>query len=600
MPLTHVRRLLSPILAAALLLSPQIPAAATSANAPSAAAGATAPTAAAPTAVSAQTRRAGSLAPGKTNYAVPSNAMYVVPAGSRTSGSGSKASPIAGVQRAINAAPSGSTLVLRAGTYRESVAVPFRKKLTVQSAPGEAVWFDGSRRVSDWTRSGSTWVAPWSTFFDSRVSFTAGQDETSWWVNRAYPMAGHPDQVWLGGRQLSQVGSRAAVKAGTFYADKARKQLVIGTNPTGKVVEASALAKAIKIQGEGTTVRGIGVQRYATTTALMGAVSAEVDDITLENVVIRDNATVGLFIWNDDKRIRNVTVSGNGMLGIGVNRAKNLQVRNTLVTGNNTSRFNHAPVAGGMKISRGTDVTVSESIFSANIASAGLWFDVSSSNLKVTNNVLVDNGREGLEIELSHRALVAGNYIARNLNNGAFVFDSDDVDIWNNTFVGNKKTITYMQDERRQSDPALKAKIPWVTRDIVVRNNVMAYGAGPCPVLSQDLTNRWYGKDFGISQDANLYHRQSASSPANFACWADGPKGTRGVTTIEAFRNLTGSDRRSVLRQGAPIVDAATWQLTVSNPVTGAYPLPAAIATAVGVSAKTATVGAPRPPVVAR
>ena len=530
----------------------------------------------------------------------PSDAIYVVPAGSRNSGSGTQSNPVAGAQQAIDDAPSGSTLVLRAGTYRESIVVPFYKKLTIQSAPGEAVWFDGSRPVTGWTQSGSTWAAPWSTFFDGRVSFSAGQDETSWWVNKANPMAGFPDQVWIDGTALTQVGSRSAVTTGTFFVDQGAKQLVIGSNPSGHGVEASALAKAIKVQGEGTTLRGIGVQRYATTTALLGAVSAEVDGITLENMVIRDNATVGLFVWNNDKTLRNLTVTGNGLLGIAVNAADDLTLENSLVTGNNAAKFNYTPVAGGVKMSRASNVTVSHNIISDNVGATGLWFDVSSSKLNITDNVFEGNGREGLEIELSQTAVVAGNYIVGNLNSGVFVFDSGDVDIWNNTVVGNGRTITYMQDERRQEVSSLKTAIPWITSDVIVRNNVLSYGGQACPMLTQDLTTRWYGNDFGISQDANLYHRTSATSPSNFACWADGPNGTRGFTTIESFRAQTGGDGKSVLREGAAVVDPGTWQLTAASPVTGAYPLPSNVASALDLPAQPRTVGALELPVTAR
>lgn len=543
---------------------------------------------------------AGSTAVGQTTYAAPADAVYVVPAGSRSSGSGTRTDPVAGAQRAIDIAPNGATLVLRTGTYHESLSVPFFKKLTIQSAAGEAVWLDGAQPVAGWVRSGDTWSAPWSTFFDSRVSFSVNQDETSWWVNNANPLAGHPDQVWLDGGRLAQVGSRSAVTAGTFFVDQSAHQLVIGSDPSGRAVEASTLAKALKIQGAGTTVRGIGVQRYATTTALMGAVSAEVDGITLENMVIRDNATVGLFAWNDDKTFRNLTVTGNGLLGIGVNAAKNLTIENSVVAGNNVSKFNYAPVAGGVKISRGTDVKVRNNVISDNVGSTGLWFDVSSSNLTVAGNVLEGNGREGLEIELSQTATVAGNYIVGNLNSGVFVFDAGDVDIWNNTMTGNGRTITYMQDERRQEVSSLSSLIPWITSDVVVRNNVLSYGGQACPILSQDLTSRWFGNDFGISQDANLYHRASASSPTNFACWAAGSSGTRGITSIEEFRSVTGGDAKSVLVQGAPVVDPGSWQLTAASPVTAAYPLPSNIATALGVSAQTSAIGAPLPPVSAR
>lgn len=543
---------------------------------------------------------AGSMPVGQTSYPAPANAVYVVPGGRSASGKGTQADPISGVQRAIDTAPSGTTLVLRGGTYRESVTVPFRKKLTIQSAAGEAAWFDGSRPVTGWTRAGSVWTAPWSTFFDSRVSFSAGHDETGSWVNKANPMAGHPDQVWFDGRRLTQVASRSAVTAGTFFVDQGARQLVIGADPQGHAVEASALAKALKIQGEGTTVRGIGVQRYATTTAQLGAVSAEVDGITLENMVIRDNATVGLFAWNDDKTFRSLTVTGNGLLGIAVNDARNLKIQQSVVSGNNASRFNYTPVAGGVKLSRASNVTVSQSIISDNVAATGLWFDVSSSNLTVSNNVFKGNGREGLEIELSQTARVAGNYFVGNGNSGVFVMDSGDVDIWNNTFIGNSRTLTYMQDERRQEVSALRASIPWVTSDIVVRNNVLSYGGGACPILSQDLTQRWSGNDFGISHDANLYYRSSATSPTNFACWADGARGTRSFTTLDEFRAHTGGDRSSTLLQGGNVIDANTWQLKIANPISGLAAAPDKVAAAMGVQTGSRVIGAPQPPVTAR
>jgi hypothetical protein len=119
-------------------------------------------------------------------------------------------------------------------------------------------------------------------------------------------------------------------------------------------------------------------------------------------------------------------------------------------------------------------------------------------------------------------------------------------------------------------------------------------------MLVQDLTTKWFGNQFGISQDANLYHRSSASSPANFACWADGPKGTRGITTIEEFRAQTGNDGKSVLVEGAAVVDSGTWQLTTANVGVSASALPGKVADALGVSLQTRTIGAPLAPVTSR
>ena len=92
----------------------------------------------------------------------------------------------------------GQTIVLRAGTFHESVVV--NKDVTIQSYPHEAAWLDGSSLVTGWARSGSSWkVGGWTTKFDSSPSYTRGSSGSTaagWsFINPSYPMAAHPDQV---------------------------------------------------------------------------------------------------------------------------------------------------------------------------------------------------------------------------------------------------------------------------------------------------------------------------------------------------------------------------------------------------------------------
>ena len=47
--------------------------------------------------------------------------------------------------------------------------------------------------------------------------------------------------------------------------------------------------------------------------------------MTLENMVVNDNATIGIFFWGDGDTFRNLTVSNNGLLGIGGNKAPELR-----------------------------------------------------------------------------------------------------------------------------------------------------------------------------------------------------------------------------------------------------------------------------------
>jgi len=534
---------------------------------------------------------AGSAAVGSTTYAVPASAVYAVAKGTRT-GSGTAKDPYGSAAYAVEKAPNGSTLVLRGGTYRESIYIGFNRKLTIQSYPGEAVWFDGSSPVSGWTKSGSTWVAGWNHPFDRRVSFKGNLDETARFTDSRNPLAGYPEQVWIDGKALRQVGSAAQVTSGTFFVDSSAKRMVIGSDPSGRRVEASTLARAIQVQGAGTTLRGFGVQRYATTLNMMGTVTAEVNGVTLENLVVRDNATIGVYAWNDNQTLNKLTVTGNGMLGIGANGTHNLRITNSVVSGNNTQAFKPAPVSGGMKLSKIDKGLVSGNVVADN-DSAGIWFDVSSYDLTVTGNRVTGNSTTGVQVEISEKAIIADNYISGN-DIGLQISNSGTVQVWNNAIDGVKRALSFTHDSRRQEVSSLASKIPWAMKNITLRNNAISYStSGSCPMLTQDYSQKMYGNDFGLSLDGNVYHRASASAPSNFACWANGTAGTRSFKTLEEFSRFTGNDKRSALWTGSPIIasDLKVVSAVLSAPKATAYGLPADVAAAIGQKAGATRVG---------
>ncbi|WP_157887736.1 DUF1565 domain-containing protein [Frondihabitans sp. PAMC 28766] len=106
----------------------------------------------------------GSLPVGSSDYPVPAGAVFVSPTGSDAA-AGSETSPLKTLGAAIAKATPGSTIVLRAGVYNESVVIPESKPyLTVEAYPHEAVWLDGSVPVTNWTKTGSTWTSSgWTT-----------------------------------------------------------------------------------------------------------------------------------------------------------------------------------------------------------------------------------------------------------------------------------------------------------------------------------------------------------------------------------------------------------------------------------------------------
>ena len=120
--------------------------------------------------------------PTGTPGAVPvGTATYPIPNGAATphhpaddSASGDIASPVRTVARAVALAPSGGTVVLRAGRYHETITIQ-GKALTVQNYPGEAAWLDGSETVTGWVQDGSVWRRDgWTTRFDHSPTYARG------------------------------------------------------------------------------------------------------------------------------------------------------------------------------------------------------------------------------------------------------------------------------------------------------------------------------------------------------------------------------------------------------------------------------------------
>lgn len=503
----------------------------------------------------------GAAAIGSASYAIPANALFVSPSGS-DSAAGTQSAPLKTLTGAIYKATAGQTIVMRAGNYHESVVVPAGKKITIQNYPKEAVWLDGSQVVKNFMTSGSNFVVDgWKTKFDSSPTYTFGaQDSTTaaWgFVNANYPMAAHPDQVWINNVAQKQAKTLAALAPGSFFVDYAASRLYLGSDPTGKTVLASTLAQAINVRSDSTTIRGIGIQRYAPSVPHMGTVTLEKPNDTIENVVISDNATTGLAISGTDATVTNVSLDRNGMLGATATYADRLKVVGLDSSSNNQEHFNTSPVAGGFKIARSRVVSVTDSNFDSNLGT-GLWLDESVYDMTVANNRIQGNAGHGLSVEISAKAKIVNNVITNNSGDGAKLNDSSQLDVWNNTFSGNGRQINIVQDTRRASnqstpghDPRQKfpdATMTWITGPVTVRNNVLANGngAGNCLLCVEDYSHTFSATQMKVSSSGNVFHRKAANSPSWAVVWSTGAGNPAVYTTVSQFSSYTGQDKTSL------------------------------------------------------
>ena len=557
------------------------------------------------------TMRAGSVPVGTASYAVPAGALVVAPTGS-DSAAGTLQAPLRTVAKAISVAASGTTIVLRGGTYHESVTVPSTKTLVVQAHPGEEVWFDGSKVVDAWTGDDGDWrLDGWTAEFDHSPTYTKGapdSTEPGWsFVNAAYPMAAYPEQVFIDGAPQQQVGSRSAVEPGTFYVDHAADKIYLGSDPTGREVRSSALTTAVTLRGPGSVLRGVGVRRYATSLPLMGTVRALADRTQLENVHVTSNATQGVFLGSSNITVRNVTSERNGLMGILANHADALRADGVRADGNNTEHFNPAPAAGGFKITRLRGVTVTNSTTNHNEGS-GLWFDESVYDATAIGNDSIGNTRNGISFEISSKAVFADNLLARNGTTGLKINNAQHVTIWNNTIAENaQRPIWLVQDSRVASnlstpghDPRQALPDPtvtWILGPITVQNNILTRSTsstGNCMLCIQDTALLRTGETIGITARGNVYSRPTSTSPTWVATWPSGVTNPHVYTTLSAFRTAKGQESTGAEHTGAAVLDRTfrpTPELAGTTGTT-ATPLDAGIAALTGRTAGEQHLGA--------
>lgn len=501
---------------------------------------------------------AGSAAVGSTSYAVPANAVFVAASGGSDNNAGTKGAPFKTLTKALAAAPAGSTIVLRAGSYHETVVVQQAKRVTIQSYPKEAVWLDGSEPVSGFQKSGNTWVrSGWTKVFDHSPTYSRGKPDYTqkgWiFLNPDYPMAAHPDQVFIAGVAQTQVASAAKVVPGTFFFDEAARKLIIGSDPTAKEVRASTLQRAVTIRAPKTVIQGIGIRRYAPSMPDMGAL--RVDDVatgvTLTDVTLTEISTMGMSAVASGLTLTRVTSSANGFIGIQVTYADGMRASSVLVSDNNSENFNYTPAAGGFKVVRSRDVWVDSSIIRSN-KGTGLWFDESVYDATVTNSTITGNYHHGLMFELSEKVVAANNYIANNAQAGIKLYSTGVGEIWNNTLIDNKRNIDLTQDTRVASNtsaaghdprrPLPDPTVSWRLRDVNIGNNVLgrAITGTDCLLCVQDNLREKTGAQLKIAVTGNLFQRSAVTSPKVMFHWPNGAAGTVNYNSLSEFARASG------------------------------------------------------------
>jgi parallel beta-helix repeat protein len=488
-----------------------------------------------------------------TSYPIPAGALLVAPWGADAN-DGAADRPVRTVARAVEAAPAGSTIVIRAGTYRESVPT-FSKPLTLQPYPGETVWMKGSVVVTGWVADGATWRRDGWTATFCQTCYPPGG------IDPAHPAAGLPDMVFVDGAPLAQVTSKAAVRPGTFFVDRAGAALSIGSDPTGRTVEASVHAVGLHMVtgARGTTVRGLGFAHYAAhANPGQGAVVGDTESLTFEHNTVAWSAGKGLVVYAPGAVVRGNTFAHNGVAGLDMWHADGAVVAGNHFLGNNRERFVvSGPVAeaAGAKITRSRRIVLEDNVSERNVGT-GLWLDDSTADARVVRNLVRDNAHTGIDVEISTRAVVASNVVARN-RTGISVNNASDVRVYNNTLSRNGVNLAVTDDERVNAEPAERALgITWVTARVTFVNNLLS---GPAGAATPFLLVRDYNSSplkpaeaMLATSDHNGFYRPRRSVPGPLVEWWRGTARAL-YASLAAYQAGTGRDRNSFIVEDTPL-----------------------------------------------
>lgn len=209
--------------------------------------------------------------------AADGNIIHVSAEGGSDAGDGTAAKPLQTIGAALKKAGDGDTIELANGTYREG-ELAVDKGVTIKAAEGAKPVLTGAEVPTSWNAGGD---GKWSTGKDM-VRFctvcTINADPAKEGI------AAHPEQVFVDGKPLTQVLSRAEVTESTFFVDdpdpvtlknpnnnqagynvKPHRgtSYVIGVDPNQHQVEVVQHSRALSFNTDNITLSGLTVEKYS-------------------------------------------------------------------------------------------------------------------------------------------------------------------------------------------------------------------------------------------------------------------------------------------------------------------------------------------------
>jgi parallel beta-helix repeat protein len=412
----------------------------------------------------------GPYGPLQQTYQLPkvTGKIYYVAADGRADQSGEALASPTSLEAAIDRVHTGDAIVMRGGIYRTGNLL-LNQGITIQPYADEQPILKGTFVAKEWKNLGNgLWKTPWVRLFPAKPD--------SWWSRDRFgkdtPLhIFNNDMVFVDGKFLKAVGREGEVDENSYYIDYDAKQVYIGTDPANRLVEITAFDVALlRTIGEchgktsdhkGPVIRGITFTQYAYRALEVegkepDGVSPEAEhgkDVvgtTLEHCTITFCSRVAAYLRGDRLTLRHCRVSDTSTEGIYIIGSSDVLLEKNIFSRNNIEQITGYYPAAVKIFNQSNRVTCQDNLVIDLPYSNGIWYDVGEVDGRFLNNWIEGVGsasrtfnakapypsQNGFFFEISKGAICAGNVFV-NCDQGIFVLNSSNVQIYNNTLVNS-------------------------------------------------------------------------------------------------------------------------------------------------------------------
>ena len=413
--------------------------------------------------------------------------IYYVAVDGKADQSGESLAKPTSLEAAIERVSTGDAIIMRGGTYRTGNLL-LNQGITIQPYADEQPVLKGTFVPTEWKNlDNGLWKTSWKHMFPAKPD--------TWWSRDRFGKETplyifNNDMVFVDGKFLSAVGREGEVNENSYYIDYESGQVYIGADPSTHLVEITAFDVALKrIMGEchgkqsdhkGPVLRGITFTQYAYRALEVEGkepegVSPEAEhgkDVvgtTLENCTLTFCSRVAAYLRGDRLTMRNCKVSDTSTEGIYIIGSSDVLLEKNIFSRNNIEQITGYYPAAVKIFNQSYRVTCQDNLVIDLPYSNGIWYDVGEVDGKFLNNWVEGVGdpdrvfddkrpypsHNGFFFEISKGAICAGNVFV-NCDQGVFVLNSSNVQMYQNTFVNSTVTIS-----RNERTPATDKMFGW-------------------------------------------------------------------------------------------------------------------------------------------